>query len=455
MGRRVPIPMAASLGADGVPQQSAERIVNGYAKIAPKGKQQTPVYGAPGAVAWATGINGVFRGGRVIKGIPYAVYDDALIRFASDGSWTELGTIPNSDRVALAGDGTNVVVVSEGEIYVWNGSTLSAVTDADAPSASSVDWVDGYFIFGETDSDSYFISALDDPTSYDALDFAAAEWQPDALVTPYVVRRTVYMLGALSLEAAQNVGTDFPFQRYDDLFIDVGVAGREAAVATNESLFFLASDKTVRRLDGLTATPISDDPVKTLIEGWSDTSLTIASAHVWKNRLWIYFWNPDGCVVYDQSTERWHIRRSHGSETTRYSRIVEAYGKVLAFATDEGTVYELSETAYDEDGEVLPFEVTCPPFFLGSPFSLDEVEAVCQTGVGTGDLDPKLALEVSEDGETFGPRQYCSIGRSGQRDAEVQFGAQGTFEAATLRLTITAPVQRAVLGIFAEIDSDA
>lgn len=456
MGNKTPVQVGKKPGGDGVPAQSIERVVNGYVKFVPEGKHQTPIYGTPGLVVWASGITGAWRGSRVLKGIPWAVYGTTLYSFASDGTATGRGTIPGSDRVALAGDGTNVVVVAGGEIYVWNGSALAAVTDPDAPSASCVDWVDGYFLFGETDTDSYFIPALDDPTTYDALDFASAEWKPDKLVNIVVVRRTGHMLGERTIEAIQNVGTDFPFARYEDVFIDVGVIGREAAVTTNDSLYFLASDKTVRRLDGLTATPISDDAVKDIIDGWSDAALTVASAHVWENRLMISFWNPDGHIVYDQSTERWHERRSYDSETTLYCHIAQAYGLVLCFATTGGKIYKYSRTAYDEAGAVLPFEIVTPHVHAnGNGFSLDDVEVIAQTGVGSLTLNPQLALEISPDGEEWGARQYRSLGLAGDRNAEVVFGPQGSFTSAALKLTITDAVQRAILGIFAEVDVDA
>lgn len=455
MGRRVPVQMAMQPGADGVPMQSVERIVNGYAKIAPKGKQQTPIYGTPGLVLWCSGLNGAIRGRLVMKGTPYVVAGTKLYSINSAGTETELGDIPGSDLVDMAGDGTNVVVVAGGEIYVWNGSTLAAVTDPDAPSASSVEWIDGYFAFSETDAESYFISALDDPTAYDALDFASAEWKPDNLRKILAVRRTGYMLGVDTIEAIQNVGAaDFPFARYEDVFIDVGVIGRDAAVSTNDALYFLASDKTVRRLDGLTATPISDDAVKDIIDGWSDASLTVASAHIWENRLMIGFRNPDGAIFYDQSTERWHERRSYGSETTLYRHMMTAYGHVLCCSASEGKIYRYSKTAYDEDGETLPFEMVTPFIYPAGPFSLDEVEVVAQVGVGSLTLDPQISLEVTEDGETYSPRQYCSLGAVGERKAEVVFGPQGSFTAAALKFTITDAVQRAILGVFAEVDPD-
>lgn len=457
MGNRVPIQLGKKPGKDSAPMNSVERVVNGYVKLVPEGKQQTPVYGTPGLISWCTGLNAAVRGWRYIKGVLWVVGGTGLYSVSSAGVETYRGDIPGTELVTMAGDGTNVVVVADGgEIYVWNGTVVAAVTDPDAPDASWVEWQDGYFIFGTEDSDEWFICALDDPTNYDALDFTAAEWQPDNLYRGISVRRTLWLFGVDTVEAAQNVGgADFPFARYDDIFIDVGLAGIHAVTHSNDAIFFLASDKTVRRIDGLSAVPISDDYVKTIIEGWSDVSATVASAHIWENRLMIGFRNPDGAIFYDQSTERWHERKSQGSDTTLYRQILPAYGKVLCASASEGTIYYYDKDTFTEDGAVLPFEVVTPFVYAnGSPFSLDEVEVVAQTGVGSLTVDPKLSLEISEDGETWGIRQERGLGKTGERQPIEAFGAQGTYTAAALKLSISGDCRRAILGIFAEVDVD-
>lgn len=453
---RVPLLIGKKRGQSSAPAESAERLVNGYVETVTDGKEFDPVLGTPGLVLWASGLNGAIRGMHCMAGVLYAVAGTKLYSFSSAGVATECGDVPGSDLVAMDGDGTNLAIVAGGEIYIWNGTNVTAVADADAPSASSVRWLDGYFIFGETDTQDWFISAVDDPTNYDALDFASAEWRPDKLRTPVVLRRTLYLFGEKSIEAQQNTGdADFPFSRYQDIFINVGLAGRDAVCDSNDTLFWLAHDGTARRLDGITATRISDHAIERVIAGWSDQTATVASAHVWQGHLFVLFRNPEGCICFDQNTNRWHERRSQGSDTTFWRHLAECYGKALVGSASEGKIYELSATAYDEAGAILPFEAVTPYLYVGGKsFSADEVEIIAQMGVGGHDTEPKIALQRSLDGEEWETRQYRGLGKAGNRRARAIFGPQGSAEAMAFKIRITDAVQRAVLGIYADVDPE-
>lgn len=454
---RIALPMGKQSAKSQAPAESAERLLNGYVESVPTGKEPTPVFGTPGLAEWCAGLSGGCRGAIEMKGGVYAVMGLQLYSFAADGTSTSLGVIPNSDLVGMAGDGTNVVIVTLGAIYVWNGSSLNLVTDPDAPAASSVAWSDGYFIFGILGGEEFAIDALADPTNYDALDFAAAEWRPDDLVTPALLRNTVYMLGKSSIEAQQNVGgADFPFARYDGIFINVGIVGRDAFDASRDTLFWQAPDYTARRLDGLTATVISTRYVSKLMRGWSDQSATVASSHVVADHLFIVFRNPDGCVVYDQSTGLWHERLSYQLGTWRIGQIVECFGLSLAFSAVEGKVYRLDEDSFDEGGETLEFEMVTPYAYQGNQrLTVGEVEAVCQTGVGTLTLDPQLTCEKTRDGETWGPRKARSLGKAGERNKRLLFGPQGQARFMAFRFRITDAVRRAILGVYVDADLEA
>lgn len=457
MSVRLPLTLGRDSKQARAPMQSIERLLNAYLEIAPEGKEPTPIYGTPGLTLRISGLDGAIRGVCDMGGVPYVVAGTKLYSFDTAWNPTDRGTIPGTDLVQMASDGANVVTVAGGEIYVWNGTTLAAVTDPDAPSASSVAWVDSYFIFGETDTQQWFISALADPTAYDALDFASAEWKPDLLRTPIILRRTVYLAGTKTIEAQQNVGAaDFPFAPADDVLIDVGIAGRDAWAASNDALFWVASDDTVRRLDGITATVISKARQTRLIKGWADKTATVASAHVIDNHLFIVFRNPDGCIVYDQSTERWHDRASYGQASWRVRHYFEAYGRQLFCSATEGKIYELDTEAYDEDGDVLEFEVVTPWAYIANrEFSIDELEVAAQTGVGTATLDPVMTSERTRDGETWSARKEQRLGKQGVRKPFLRYGPQGSARQMAFRFRITDRVKRAILGCYADVDAEA
>lgn len=453
---RVPIVLGKASDAAQAPQESAERLLNAYLDSAPTGKEPTPIWGTPGLLLRLSGLDGGMRGGKVINGTPYVVMGGFLYSLADDWTATSLGAIPNSDLVSIAGDGTNVVVVSNLKIYVWTQATgVNLVTDPDAPDASGVDWSDGYFIFSEAETGAYFLAALEAPMDYDALDFASAEANPDNLVTPFVHHRILYLPGTETIEAAQNTGgADFPFARYEGVNIDVGLAGAQAMCHTNDAIFWAAPDDTARRMDGLSAVKISTARVSRIIKAWADKAATVVSPHVWADHLLIVFWNPDGCVVWDQTTQRWHERG--GRDTTwRTSHQLRAFDEVLAFSATEGKVYTLDGDTFDEDGEVLPFEVTTPFVYLQNKrLTFNDLEAVTERGVGSLTLDPQLTCERTRDGVTFSSRKARHLGKVGERDGRALFGPQGQGRAMAFRFGIYDACRRALLGAYAEVDPE-
>lgn len=453
---RAPLVLGHKSDAAAVPMESVERLLNAYVDSIPSGKEPTPIYGTPGLKRWASGLDGGCRG--ALEQAPYAVMGGQLYRFDLTGAATPLGAVPNADLVAMAWDGTNVVLTTMGAIYVWNQTDgLNLVTDPDAPAASSVTWSDGYFIFGQQDTESYFLSALQDPIDYDALDFASAEANPDLLVTPFVHHRIVYLCGTRTIEAQQNTGgADFPFTRYEGVNIDVGLAGRDAIVSTNDAMFLLADDDTVRRLDGLTATKISTARISQLIAAWADKTKTVASAHVFADHLFVVFRNPDGCVCWDQNAGAWHERGSYGSTTWRVSHLIDCFDLKLYASATEGKVYALDADTFDEDGAVLPFEIVTPWVYLQNKrLTVSELEIVAQMGVGSLTLDPQITLRRTKDGVTWSDRKARRLGKQGQPRRRVLFGPQGQGRALAFKLSITDPVRRAVLGAYAEIDPEA
>lgn len=456
MGERVPLQIGKASNKASAPNESVERLLNGYLDAAPQGKELVVVYGTPGRVLWCQGLDGPVRGMLEVNETLYVVAGTKLYVVAADAAKTEIGTIPGSDDVQMAGDGTNVVAVSGGEIYVYDGLTTGPVTDPDAPLASSVVWTDGYFLFGELNTQQFFISGLGTPMAYDALDYASAEWKPDNIVTPVTLRRTVYLAGTKSIEAQQNTGAaDFPFSRYQDILIDVGVAGRAAITTTNDTMFWLASDGTIRRLDGLTASVISTAPVAKIIKGWADKAATVASSHVWGTHLFVVFRNPQGCIVWDQATERWAERGSYGQATWGVTHCATCYGSVLFGSPTEGKIYRLDDDALDEDGAPLEFEMVTPFAYVGGKlFTIDELEVMPQAGVGSQTLDPAITCERTQNGQDWSAPQIRRLGKAGQRDHRVLFGLQGEGRAMAFRLRITDPVKRAILAVYADVDPE-
>lgn len=461
---RQPLQIGRQSGAANSTAVSVERLLNGYLELTPEGKEPAPVYGIPGLTLFSLVGDSPIRGMIEMAEILYVVSGEALFRISSTGVATNLGSLPSGDMVDMATDGTNIVIVvpETGGIWVYNGTIVGQVTDPDAPSASSVDWVDGYFIFGERNSDIWAIAALSDPFDFDPLAFAAAEWRPDRLVRPLVSKRDVFLFGSRSIEAWRNTGVDpiFPFERLENVFIDVGLAGAFAAVYSNDAIFWLAEDKTVRRLDGVVATPIQTPAIARIIAGWGNLGATKATAHVFGDHLFVMFHNPEGCIVWDQRTERWHERTSWRRDTYRGRTYVEAYGRLLLGGDEDGKVYAIERSALTEDGERIPFEMIWPYVWAGGErFTTDELEVIFEVGTETEyqDVPPtaQVMLDYSDDGRTWGPRRDRSLGARGAYKQRLVWQRLGQARQRAYRIRIGDVCPRVVISAFAQMTVDS
>ena len=328
-------------------------------------------------------------------------------------------------------------------------SNVTPVTDEDAPAASSVEFLNGFYVFTEAGSEQFFISPQGNPGGdFDALDFDSADTSPDKLVRSRRVGRDLLLFGEESVEFWYYSGDSvFPINRYADTPLDVGLAGVRAEARSSETIFWIGSDKTVRRLDGRTGTRISTFAIEDAIKGWSDVSLTIGTAHVWQGHLFIVFRNPDGCIVWDQATQLWHERQSYNSDTWQVAHYAYAFGKHLYGGSK---LYELG--GYDEDGAVLPFEMVTPWLDnQGERFSVTEVEVRMEAGTGSLTLNPKISLSRTEDGEYFNTPLPRVFGKQGERFRTVKWGPQGQSRGCAFKLRITDPVKRVIYAAYAQV----
>lgn len=444
---RTPLNLGQQSGEAASPPVSCERLINAYLEQTPQGRTPTPIYGTAGLSRFAE--TGPLRAMLEVKDRLFVV-SDKLSEVTPMGAVIDLGVVPEG-VVDIAGDGTNIVMTVDGDIWRWNATDgVVRVADEAIPEATSVEWINGFYVFTEPNAEQFFISPQGNPGgAWDALDFDSSDMVPDDLVRVRRVGRTLLLMGRQSVEFWYYSGDDvFPINRYADDPIDVGLAGVRAETATNETLFWLASDYTVRRLDGRIATRVSTFSIEDKIAKWTDKSKTVVSSHVYQGHLFVVVWNPDGCVVFDQATNLWHERQSYGMKTWRVCFYAYAHGKHLFGGA--GGLYE--HTGYTEDGEPLPLEMVTPWLDNGGErFCVSGVDLRLEAGTGTLTLDPKVSLQRTTDGEVFNAPLYRSFGKQGERFRRVRFSNQGQSRGCAFKVRITDPVKRVIYSAYAEV----
>lgn len=460
-----PFPFPATTDYGG-PWASA-RIVNFVPEVteAEKGaqaKSKIRLIGTPGLVLWAT-LPAPVRGFHDLNGVACAVAGNAMYRFDAAGTATAMtGTVAGTGPVTMADNGTQILIGTNAADAVLSGTTVTTIADSDFGGASSVAFLSGWGITPRPDTGTWAISALNDFTSWHALDIATAEYRPDPIIRTIVDAGEILHFGTKTLELWGFVsGADFPFQRYPGAngIIERGCAAPWSVAKLDQSVFWLADDLTIRRIEGTTPRKVSSYSLDDKIAGFTTVSDAIGSAHVWKGRpFYVLTFPTEGrTFVLDASTGLIHERRSGTADTGRWraEHYLYCYGKHLVSDANSGKIFYLSDTAYAEDGETYVAEAVSPHFYGQADLMiLDAVHFDMKTGVGlaTGQGSaPRMMVDMSRDGGvTYGNEKLVDIGAIGERQkfpVARQFGLARNF---TLRARISDPVPREIYQAYYE-----
>jgi len=224
------------------------RMVNLFPEVIPEGgKEAAFLQRAPGLSTITTLGSGAdaVRGLWTFGGFLYAVCGNKLYKIDDSYTATELGTIANTGPVSMADNGTQLFIAANGPGYIYNATTdvFAPITDPDFTGAATVTYLDGYFVFNEPDSQLIWVTQLLDGTSVDPLDFASAEGDPDDVVAIIADHRELWVYGTNSVEVWYNSGAaDFPLQRIQGAFNEIGCAAPNSVAKMDNGLFWLGKD---------------------------------------------------------------------------------------------------------------------------------------------------------------------------------------------------------------------
>jgi hypothetical protein len=430
---------------------SAQDMVNCYLEIAP------PAAKTFAAVVQTYGIrprqvigSGYARGGIVLNGIPYVVYGAILYRLTLTTA-TALGTVPGANYVDMAGDGINIMLVTDDDGYYYDGTTVQQITDPDFPGAAWVENIDGYYVVQEPNSGRFYVSANRDPSSWDALEFATAEQAPDDLVGGLVNQGELCLFGKESFEFNYvGTNTDFPLERTASGSGDIGLLSRFGAANCDNTIFFPGHDGIVYRMDGYTPVRISQPGIEQAIENMADKTCFSMS---WKEGGHSFYSLSFDTMtlVYDVSTQLWHRRKSINRERWRPLFILRAFDTWITgdFYTNE--LGELDPNYFQEFGETLISSAISPPVGKDNEIMAhDEVQLVFQQGVGLASgqgYDPKVMLQWSDDGgRTWSSERWRALGKMGEyRKRGPTWNALGSARDRCYRFAISDPVRRTLI----------
>ena len=450
---RLDLPIASYVD----PPSSSTRLVNAYIEQGGEQGKGPVLNGVPGISSHLTVGDGEIRAAFAMLGSIYVVALDKFYK-VTGSTVTLLGTVGFGARPQIAGNGIQVCVLVQPNAYVYTLATgvFAQITDPDFTSrgASSVQFFDNFLTFTEPNSGRWFSSDLAAATSYDSLNFATAEGAPDNLVTHVVDHRQAFLLGAESCELWDNAGVSgFPFLRASNGFVEIGCLAGNSAVKVDQSVIWLASDGTVRRLTGVTPVRVSTHAVERAIRSYT-LSGCYAFTVTWDGHIWYVLTFQEGTWIYDITTQKWFERRSYGYDNWRVSCAAQLNG--LTYVGDRASnKLGILADVFAEWGDVLRMEWTYPSVYADRARAIhDRLEIVFEAGVGIAagqGSDPYVSLEVSDDGKTFREMPIKRMGKIGEYRNRAVWHRLGQSRDRVYRAYISDPIRRKVADTVLEV----
>jgi hypothetical protein len=454
----------------------AQRTINLYPVIdeTGEGKEVSALYGTPGLELFSTAGIGPIRGEFCsTNGRAFVVSATGLYELDLAGTATLRGTLTSDVGSVTFDENTTQLAICDGAaiyIFTYSSNAFATPTLAASP-AYTVTQLDGYFIYN-TDAGQFYISGLQDGTSWNALDFATAESSPDGLVRVFATQGQLWLLGSRTIEIWLNTGdVDFPFARVQGARMEVGCAAAHSVVSADNTMFWLGASKEgqgiVYRATGYVPQRVSTFAIERYIN--TDEDLTDVRAYTYQQdgHLFIGFTggNLETSLIYDAATQLWHERAYLESDGTYSTHIATtcmfAFNKHLVGDKTNGNVYEMSEDIYDDAGN----EIRSERIFThlgneGKSFSVNTIQIDFEYGVGltAGEdgspnqgEDPVVWLQISVDGgRTWGSELLATIGKIGAYKWRAYWNKIGyTENQMTFKVVITDPVKRAICGAYA------
>jgi hypothetical protein len=472
----VPISLTNKSNPARFKQGGSAQLLNCYVEeIGKEGKVPWAIYASDGLEGFAF-LQGVASGLGCRAGINlddsavYVVAGTALYKIKANGDQTLIGSMNISTTAPVFMErnrraSPDIMIVCDGLGYYCRADVLTQITDTDFLAAVSLGFSDGYFGITTVLSE-WAIGSLDDAANWDGLDTATADGDPDALVRIGGLQAQFMLFGERSLEIWADTGNaDFAYQRSTVLEIGMLKGASNSLATVEQSLAWVAHDRTVRMLgQGYDAQRISTPAVERAIQSVADPSKIEATSWYSNGHTFYKISCPDWTWVYDTVTQLWHQRQSYGRKNWRVSFVLAFGEKLIAGDATSGALYEMGPQFFDDASEPLISRVVLPPVH-GFPYRLQHnaIYIDCQKGVGIGqgepqDVDPELMLEWSHDGgETFHTPRALKLGQQGKNLTRVRTFrlGQAPQDGRVYALSWSAKVARALYGISADISKDA
>lgn len=410
--------------------------------------------------------------------------------FTATGTTTGTGVCSDANHFQYY---TGTVGPDSGTLRIINNFRKidSAYTGVNFPKASTVAFLDSYFIINVIGTKQFWLSGNYDGFYWDPLQYASKEAYTDNLQAVTVDNGCLVLLGASSQEYWQNTGNyPFPLQRIAGSPTDVGLVAVWSVARCAGQLFYLGRSRrggiSVVRVDNYRCVPVSTPDLDYLFNSYDSPQDAIAYSFRFTGHDFyvISFQSQAVTWMYDATSDVWSQLTS-GPDSRHYSqRATQFQNEIFVSDYRNGNTYTYNADTFTDNGDYIARELITPHFFAGDSFnklhiyrlrldmeqgtgelqreqptltpvflaSEDDAVIECENGNLLLDAEiytdqptivaPQIMLQVSRDGGyTYGNEMVTNFGQIGQYLHRAEWRRLGVSRNYVFKFRITDPVK--------------
>ena len=454
---------------------TAQKRINLYVEIQQdEDKTKLALYRMPGSSLFTTMGDTPIRGMYSLGNFLYVIHRGTFWEINNAGVKTNRGSlVTTTGRVSIIDNGTQILIVDGTQGYYYTPATTTFVQIARAGPAAgfpvnpvSCTFQASFFIVVQGGSQFFFVSGSYDASTWNALQFAAAETSPDNLMATISDHGELIQLGDVSTEFWQpSAALDFAFIIEQGAQAEWGLAAQYSLAKLGESIIFLCKNRlgeaNVSVLNGHSAFRVSTSELDSILNAGVNSDATGFSyaldGHLFYqlnlptlNQSWLY----DATSSKLAGQPVWSQLKSYNLARQKFETQANYLGRVMFGDYSNGNIYYLDRTVQTDNGDPIYWTLIGKHFGKGedlvhvSRVYLDmETGTALQSGQGS---NPLVMLDISkDDGHTYPIQRTCSMGLVGQYNTRCTFrrlGRSGLSGSMVYRFTGSEPIKTVIVG---------
>lgn len=400
--------------------------------------------------------------------MPYGLVISPGVRVTdSDGGFRGVSIVSVDFNALTITMTVNSTVTNSADTFTVTIPVFGQITDPAFLPASRIAFIEGWLIFSEPGTRTFFTNAATPYTLlFDGGFYALKDSSSDNLMTLFENNRELWLVGERTSEVWYNAGnTNFAFARIPGIGPQIGCAATHSITRIGPNLIWLARNEQGENLVVQTQQysweRVSNHAVEHAWAQYPVVSDAIGYAYEEDGHFFyvLTFPTADATWVFDGLTNMWHQRASFDPVAGVYHRhrsncFMDLSDVRLVGDYQSGQVHQMSRQYYTDAGNPLRCQRRAPHVWSSSDrYRIFHGWLQCEftpgVGLATGQgSNPQAMLRWSNDGGfTWSNEHWTTIGAQGETRNRAIWRRLGRARDRVYELNFSDPTARDLIGV--------